>query len=229
MNGQAIIKRYEAGERDFRWFNLTEADLNRAHLPQANLASADLHMASLVEANLSGADLQWAILSWTNLSRANLEAADLRMANLTGANLAGANLKGASLRVADLRWAVLAGADLQGADLVMADASDEQLGQAASLEGAIMPDGTLHKWRESVLLDHNWQMNRSRQPGKPVFVGALVWLLIGSRLAIQIPRQVRRHPLAERCATRLDMVITSGRIQKPGLTQHIERANEHHT
>ena len=50
----------------------------------------------------------------------------------------------ARLRGADLRWADLSGADLAETDLRWANVTDEQLAEAKSLEGAIMPDGTTH-------------------------------------------------------------------------------------
>jgi hypothetical protein len=83
----------------------------------------------------------------------------LKGANLKGANLKGANLKGANLCKADLSEAILCEANLSKADLTNANLSktdltdanltdatvaDEYLGQAASLEGAIMPDGSKH-------------------------------------------------------------------------------------
>ena len=54
------------------------------------------------------------------------------------------SLQEALLSGADLRGADLSGADLSGADLSGANLTDEQLAQARSLEGAIMPDGTKH-------------------------------------------------------------------------------------
>ena len=75
MDAHELITRYEAGERDFSWANLYQADLPRAVLYHVNLS---------------------------------------------GANLAGANLSGAYV-------------------------TSEQLGKAASLKGAAMPDGTKHE------------------------------------------------------------------------------------
>jgi uncharacterized protein YjbI with pentapeptide repeats len=90
MDAHELITRYEAGERDFSWANLCQANLSRANLKGANLDRADLSGANLREANLGMADLAWA--------------------NLSGANV-----------------------------------TSEQLGKAASLRGAAMPDGTVHK------------------------------------------------------------------------------------
>jgi uncharacterized protein YjbI with pentapeptide repeats len=74
---------------------------------------------------------------------ANLEGANLEEAKAV-CNLARTNLRGASLRHAELVWPFsLSGADLTGADLVGATGmSNEALHHdAASLEGATMPDG----------------------------------------------------------------------------------------
>ena len=75
---------------------------------------------------------------------ARLRGADLRWADLSGADLRWADLSGANLRWADLSGANLNRADLAETDLRWANVTDEQLAEAKSLEGAIMPDGTRH-------------------------------------------------------------------------------------
>jgi hypothetical protein len=127
-----VRARYKAGERDFRWADLSGADLIEANLSQAdlsganlsradlsgaNLSQADLSGANLSGADLSGANLSWADLSGANLSWANLSRADLSGANLSEANLSGANLSGADLSGANLSWANLSGANLSKANL----------------------------------------------------------------------------------------------------------------
>lgn len=102
-------------------------DLTRADLSEADSTGAWLHGADLSEANLQGA----------NLCGANLCSAELRWANLSWAELTGAYLEGANLCRANLE-----GAYLEGADLKKAKVTDEQLAQAKSLEGTILPDGT---------------------------------------------------------------------------------------
>jgi len=57
-----------------------------------------------------------------------------RGAGLTDADLSGANLSGA-----DLSNAHLGGANLKGANI-----TEEQLAMCKSLEGATMPDGSIH-------------------------------------------------------------------------------------
>ncbi|MDJ0532939.1 MAG: DNA translocase FtsK [Xenococcaceae cyanobacterium MO_207.B15] len=74
-----LLKQYEAGERNFR----------RENLSNANLFEADLQGINLSHACLVGADLRGA-----NLIRANLAEADLRDSCLIEADLRGANLQG---------------------------------------------------------------------------------------------------------------------------------------
>jgi hypothetical protein len=85
-------------------------------------------------ATLRSANLVGAILRNIDLSFANLEKADLRSANLSGANLTGCDLTEADLRDANLN-----DANLVGANLYQADVTREQLTQARSIKGAIMP------------------------------------------------------------------------------------------
>jgi uncharacterized protein YjbI with pentapeptide repeats len=117
--------------------DLSEADLHRANLSGVNLSEANLHGADLSEADLSEANL-----STVDLSEADLSGADLSEANLILADLSGADLIAADLRRANLSAPVLRGADLTAADLSGARGYLKNfLGDAASLEGATMPDG----------------------------------------------------------------------------------------
>ena len=63
-----------------------------------------------------------------------------------GTTLRDADLNGAHLQNAILYVVDFTGADLHGADLRGAKLSDEQkqLAQAKSLQGATMPDGSIH-------------------------------------------------------------------------------------
>ena len=112
---------------------LIEADLGSADLKSANLSEAFLGKADLIAAELSGTDLRGALLDEANLTLADLSGADLR-----GADLKSTNLIKADLRRADLRRADLSGANLRGAEGVI---EEEIRAQAASLEGATMPNG----------------------------------------------------------------------------------------
>jgi hypothetical protein len=65
-------------------------------------------------------------------------------ADLSGADLSGADLSGANLSEANLQRADLSEADLREANLSKAKATEKQLDNALSLEGAIMPNGSRH-------------------------------------------------------------------------------------
>jgi uncharacterized protein YjbI with pentapeptide repeats len=90
-------------------------------------------------------DFGWSNLYQVDLSGAVLSRVVLYHVNLGGANLKGANLDRADLIGANLREANLVKADLTGANLSGASVTSEQLGKAASLKGAAMPDGTKHE------------------------------------------------------------------------------------
>lgn len=125
-------------------------------LANTNLAGADLHTvdymegADLTEADLSNTwvpqELNGAILTGAELDGADLPEGILRSAYLSGADLSNAILERADLTDANLTDADLTGADLTGADLTDVEGitAEELEEQAASLEGATMPDGTIH-------------------------------------------------------------------------------------
>ena len=133
------------------------ADLSRANLERAVLANANLSKATLVGANLTGADLSNATLSEAVMESAILPQAKLREvkaietdltdADLTEADLGGADLSGAILLRTTLRRADLTRAKLSQAELLLTALNDikswsvEQLKQAETVEGSIMPDG----------------------------------------------------------------------------------------
>ncbi len=124
--GQLLRFLFESGliKKGTPIISLREADLSGADLREADLSGASLSGADLREASLSGADLREA-----ELIRANLRGADLSMASLRGADLRGANLREADLSMASLSGAIV---------------TEEQLSKAASLTGAILPDGSRH-------------------------------------------------------------------------------------
>jgi uncharacterized protein YjbI with pentapeptide repeats len=135
--------------------DLSYANLSNALLQDANLAGADLHGANLSDAFLPNANLTEADLHGANLSDARLEVANLQNTNLSDANLSGATLSGAyfswdpasgTLPPSDESKADLDNADLSYAFLLDAHGvTKKQLEQqAASLEGATMPDGSKH-------------------------------------------------------------------------------------
>lgn len=118
--------------------------LNAAPLEFTKFQNALLYNINLSGALLNGdifnnCDLQGAIFIGTNLTAAILENV-----NLTGMNMTKALLQRAILSGDDLTKVNLTGANLTGADLKGALITPAQLKQVASLQGAIMPDGSKH-------------------------------------------------------------------------------------
>jgi hypothetical protein len=86
------------------------------------------------------------------LDQEDLRQADLRGADLSNANLVNKDLSEANLADANLTNSLLSGANLSGANLsgVAAITNEELAQQAASLEGATMPNGqTYENWLKS--------------------------------------------------------------------------------
>ena len=71
--------------RDFRGWDLTEADLRFRVLPRVNFRGAGLQRADMYGEDLCGANLGDADLRSANLEKTNLEDAWLAGANLSGA------------------------------------------------------------------------------------------------------------------------------------------------
>ena len=132
-------------------------------LVDANLvqnAPGEEPVISLIGADLEGVDLTYsapddaqpyASVPVLDLSSADLTYADLSGANLSGIVMLGTRLVGTDLRGAHLNGTVLYDANLSGANLEHATGTtaDPLDGQAASLKGAIMPDGRKYEeWLE---------------------------------------------------------------------------------
>ncbi len=77
MDANEVLRRYAAGERNFR-----QADLRGISLTKACLKEIDFTGANLSNSDLSDSDLSKANLNWVNLR---------------GANLSGAHIKGAKM------------------------------------------------------------------------------------------------------------------------------------
>lgn len=104
-------------------------------LDKADLSEIDLFNAHLKDSNLEGAYLEGADLSFADLSEAYLNGTTLNNAILHGTVLIGAHLSDSHLLKADLR-----GADLTNTILCRAKVTDEQLNQAATHDGATLPN-----------------------------------------------------------------------------------------
>jgi uncharacterized protein YjbI with pentapeptide repeats len=135
---------------DLRGVSVPSTHLSRVNLGEANLNEADLRSTQLKKAYLSGtqlrgADLRGADLSGADLFGADLSGADLTRATLSGANLTGANLSGCRLDGADLSKADLSGVHLRVNAAPGNEIARTELKKARSLDGAILPDGTIHE------------------------------------------------------------------------------------
>jgi hypothetical protein len=117
-------------------------------LYESGLIHKDKPVVSLVWANLSYANLFRAALEEANLSGVNLGRATLEEAILYGANLSYTYLIEADMTNVHLNKATnLKGANLNGAEGIT---NEELEQQAASLEGATMPDGQKYEeWLKS--------------------------------------------------------------------------------
>lgn len=124
---------------------LLDATLNNVNLSGANMTQDDLNNATLEDATLTEVNLTKALLIDASLSGDDLTKVNLRGASLAGADLAWANLKDANLSGDDLTKVNLKRANLAGADLKDAKISPAQLKQVASLQGAILPNGSVHQ------------------------------------------------------------------------------------
>ncbi len=148
---------------------LSQADLSTANLTGALIAGADLNGTGITlaklystqsyqDGQLPGTKLGLTDMSGGDFADMNLAGAGFLATNLTAANLAGANLTDAyfpatTLTSADLTDANLTDADffgawldaaaLERADLRGALVGSWQLAEAASLQNAILVDGTI--------------------------------------------------------------------------------------
>jgi uncharacterized protein YjbI with pentapeptide repeats len=163
----AKLQEVDLRQTDLKGGKFKQANLQRADLSMANLQGADFTQANMQQAHLTGANLQGACFDKANLQRAHLEGvncqlknvnphllvvsvyfgeADLQEAVLTEANLykaiiTDAHLKRAVLTKVNLEQAVLKGSDFKKADFTnVIGLTWEQLQQADSYEGALLPD-----------------------------------------------------------------------------------------
>ena len=105
----------------------------------------DLSNARLYEVDLSFRKLRGLNFNEAYMEKANMVYADLTNAVFRRAYLVNADLTNADLTNANLTNADLTNADLTNANLTNAIVTDEQLRQAKSLQGATMPDWSIHE------------------------------------------------------------------------------------
>jgi uncharacterized protein YjbI with pentapeptide repeats len=148
-----------SNKQNDRIVSFSNADLSNINLSGVDLRGIDLSETKLIDANLAGADLSGVIMFNTKLTGANLKEAELSYADLTSADLEKSNLFGAvlyqsSLVGANLKDAILTNASLEETDLLEAFldranlygafAPECEWEAAYSLQGATMPDGSIH-------------------------------------------------------------------------------------
>ena len=126
ISSSELLRRYEAGERNFQRVILQETNLQGANLWgiilwEANLWGTDLRNANLQKADLRGAILEKADLRGANFSDVNLTDARLIEANLSSSNFTRANLCGVRLVRANLQSADFSGAKLSKAELIQSN------------------------------------------------------------------------------------------------------------
>ncbi|WP_437968153.1 toll/interleukin-1 receptor domain-containing protein [Sorangium sp. So ce260] len=143
-NGQELLTRYAAGEREFCNVSLSGAELSGANLSDADFSGANLSGAKLFDANLTGAKLSDAILYGADLSHADFSAANLVGANLTRANLFSADFFGANMNRANFSQAALQAANLYGTTLYGANLKGASLSRA-NLTGALLARADLSR------------------------------------------------------------------------------------
>jgi hypothetical protein len=150
-----VLERLDGSrKRAIMRFLVELAFLSRHRVPTITLFDANLERVDLSDMNLGDSRLQGVRLNHANLSGANLEGTDLSGAILSHADLSGARLGTARRLVVLLNGGTEPArpnqADLREADLSHADLTKavgwthEQLDSAKSLEGATMPDGSMH-------------------------------------------------------------------------------------
>ena len=131
---------------DLSGINQVGANLSGTNLSRTNLNGANLNGTNMSESDLSGADLIGADLIEVDLSKSNLSNANLTRANLLAAILKEANFDGADLSETDLSHTQLEGVNFSDANLKGAKGItiEELEKQAGSVQGTIMPDGSIH-------------------------------------------------------------------------------------
>jgi uncharacterized protein YjbI with pentapeptide repeats len=149
-----VLARRPTDRTESNAVDLSNANLQRARLPEASLDRAYMHRSQLQYAFLGRAKLRHAKLSEAQLQYAYLPGVQMESAQLRDAQLQYAYLGGAQLQEADLSRAQLQHASLHEAQLRQARLCDAQLQQArlgeaqmryANLCGAQLQDAYMHE------------------------------------------------------------------------------------
>jgi uncharacterized protein YjbI with pentapeptide repeats len=128
--------------------DISGALLSGMRLDGAWMVNVTLNLADFTDSELSFAKLHGADFTAASLVRARFERASLPNTLFQNADMQGADFTGArfnrggysdTVREGRFRGARLAGTDLSGTDITL-----EQLAEAATIEGATLPDGITH-------------------------------------------------------------------------------------
>ena len=148
MTAEEFLKRYAAGERDFRDLDLQgicvqDKRLSGLILSGANLRKADFAHSVFTKSDLSGANLRYARLSEACFMEASLEAADLRNVNFLQTLFYKTNLKGANFSNTLLEETGFNGSNLSHTNFSGALKFDLPRCKKAIFYETILPDGTI--------------------------------------------------------------------------------------
>lgn len=112
MDRPELLRRWDAGQRDFSGVNWRNSQLHTLNLTNIILAGADLRGANLMDCTFDNANLESACLEGANLDGARFQEANMRRINLRKSNMYGAYindciLDDALLEGADLRNVII--------------------------------------------------------------------------------------------------------------------------
>ncbi len=144
---EEIIKRYEAGERNFAGTDLRNIRISYPCFLDTDFSDTNLECSSIcgtdfINANFIGANLEWSylpnLLINSNLSKTNLRGAKWRGATFVNVDMTGADLTGADLTSSISKTTKLIGCDLRNANL-----TDIKIDESVVFASTIMPDGSI--------------------------------------------------------------------------------------
>ena len=99
MTAEELLRRYAAGERDFKGAKLKNLDFGNVDLSDINFTNTSINNVKFDGTNLSRVILDRAKIASTHFFMTNLQEANLREVNMFGVYVEKANLK--KVRIAD--------------------------------------------------------------------------------------------------------------------------------
>ncbi|MGB6299596.1 MAG: pentapeptide repeat-containing protein [Rivularia sp. (in: cyanobacteria)] len=173
---EEIIKRYEAGERNFagidlRFINISYSCFLDTNFSDTNLECSSISGTDFINANFSGANLEWSylpnLLINSNLSNTNLQKAKWRGATFVNVDMTGADLTGADLT--SRKTTKLIGCDLRNANL-----ADIKIDESVVLVSTIMPDGSIRTDSTKQIIDAQQLRQRFYREWQDNFQGIIM-------------------------------------------------------